>query len=149
MIAKAKQVMLFDFHNMVFKNVQLEVANQISLSTQSLPLHSWKFPLKRDIFYDCKLLYLRLLHREYTLCCVEKWMRWKSYETDSYSPILKFGKSFTIYQWEQNKRYGCNMGTWVNVIYLFMLWFMHLFIDALVWDKSSITVLTSVLCLKL
>ena len=42
----AKQAMLFDFHNMVSENARLEVANKIPLSTQSLPLHELKFPVK-------------------------------------------------------------------------------------------------------
>ena len=47
----AKQGMLFDFHNMLFQNFWLEVANKISLSTQSLPLQVLKFPVKKGIFF--------------------------------------------------------------------------------------------------
>ena len=48
----AKQAtMLFDFHNMAFKNFWLEVANKKPLSTLNLPLHEFKFPVKKGIFF--------------------------------------------------------------------------------------------------
>ena len=46
----AKQVMLFDFHNMAFKNFQLEVANTKPLVVQSLTLHKFKFLVKKAYF---------------------------------------------------------------------------------------------------
>ena len=50
MITMAKQAtMLFDFHNMAFKNFWLEVANKKPLSTLNLPLHK-KFPVKKAYF---------------------------------------------------------------------------------------------------
>ena len=39
--------MLFDFHNMAFKNFCLEVANEIPLSTLKLQMHEFKFPVKK------------------------------------------------------------------------------------------------------
>ena len=51
MITMAKQAtMLFDFHNMAFKNFWLEVANKKSSSTLNLPLHEFKFPVKKAYF---------------------------------------------------------------------------------------------------
>ena len=46
----AKQVMLFDFHNMAFKNFQVEVANTKPLLAQSLTLHKYKFLVKKAYF---------------------------------------------------------------------------------------------------
>ena len=46
----AKQVMLFDFHNMAFKNFQLEVANTKPLLAQSLTLHKYKFLVRKAYF---------------------------------------------------------------------------------------------------
>ena len=45
---------------------------------------------------------------------------------------LEFFKISCNLPCEQNKGYGRNMGTWSYIIYLFMLLFMHLFIDVLV-----------------
>ena len=46
--------MLFEFHNMAFKNLQLEVANKKPLSTQVLSLHKLKFPVKKTFFMTAK-----------------------------------------------------------------------------------------------
>ena len=47
----AKQAtMLFDFHNMAFKNFWLEVANKKPSSRLNLPLHEFKFPVKKAYF---------------------------------------------------------------------------------------------------
>ena len=46
----AKQAILFAFHNKAFKNFGREVANKKSSSTQSLPLHELKFPVKKAHF---------------------------------------------------------------------------------------------------
>ena len=46
------------------------------------------------------------------------------------------------------KGYGRNMGTWPYMMHLFMLLFMHLFIDALVWNKEKILYINSVFEVK-
>ena len=43
----AKQAMLLDFHNVAFKNFQLDVVQP--LSTESLPLHKLKFLIKKGL----------------------------------------------------------------------------------------------------
>ena len=52
--------MLFEFHNMAFKNLQLEVANKKPLSTQVLSLHKLKFPVKKTFFMTAKCCLLGL-----------------------------------------------------------------------------------------
>ena len=49
-ITITKQAMLFDFHNMTFKNFWLEVASKKPSSTQNLPLHKLKFSIKKVYF---------------------------------------------------------------------------------------------------
>ena len=46
-ITMAKQVILFDFHNMDFKNFLPEVGNKMPFSTQSLPLQKLKLDYSR------------------------------------------------------------------------------------------------------
>ena len=50
----------FDFHNMAFKIVRLEVADKKISSTQNLPLHELKFPVKNTYFLRLKILVPRL-----------------------------------------------------------------------------------------
>ena len=50
-LTMAKQAkMLFDFHNMVFKNFWLEIANKKPSSTPNLPLQEFKFHIKKAYF---------------------------------------------------------------------------------------------------
>ena len=47
-------------------------------------------------------------------------------------------KFFTIYQSGQNKGHGLNMSTSCYIIYLFLLYFIYLFIYALLWKKREL-----------
>ena len=74
-----KQAMLFDFHNMAFKNFWLEVANKKSSPTQSLPSHELKFLIKKTTkfcipsYYTGNML-LAVLKKE----CIENHMKYTS-----------------------------------------------------------------------
>ena len=101
----AKQAILFDFHNMVFKNFWLEVANKIPLSTQSLALHALTFPVKKvyflrlQNFVSQRICYL-LCQRMNALKIIWNWFL-----------TLQAEVLTIIYQYEQNKWYWHNMGT--------------------------------------
>ena len=58
---QTSNVILFYFLNTAFKNFWLGVANKILLSTESLPLHKLKIPLKKSYFFKTNVL-----------CCVKK-----------------------------------------------------------------------------
>ena len=70
----AKQVMLFDFHNMFFKTLSTE-GYKWNTFIHTKPSIAWiEISFKKSFFYD----YKKKKKNE-----VEKWMHWKSYETGS------------------------------------------------------------------
>ena len=64
--------MLFDFHNMAFKNFWLEVANKKPSSKQNLPLHELKVPIKKVYFFMTTKFCIPDYYTEYAVCCVKK-----------------------------------------------------------------------------
>ena len=68
-----KQAMLFDFHNMAFKNSWLaEVANKKPLSTQSLSLDELKFPVKKAYFLQLQNFVSQATTTQ-GICCLLCW----------------------------------------------------------------------------
>ena len=130
----AKQEILFGFHNMTFKNFELDVANKKALSTQSLSLYKLEFPIKKAYFFKTAKF---CIPGCYTIICLFFTVS-KNQCIENYMKLvlttnqLEFFKISYNLPCEQNKGYGRNMGTWSYIIYLFMLLFMHLFIDVLV-----------------
>ena len=136
----AKQEILFGFHNMTFKKFELDVANKKALSTQSLSYTNWNFLLKRHTFLRLQNFVSQVATPSICLFftvsknqCIENYM--KLVLTTNQLEFFKISYNLPC---EQNKGYGRNMGTWSYIIYLFMLLFMHLFIDVLVWKKEKI-----------
>ena len=74
MITMAKGAMLFDFQNMIFKNIKTEVANKKLLSAK-LDIMWIETSCKNGVTcYGYNILYPRLLHRENFVSCEDKYV---------------------------------------------------------------------------
>ena len=64
--------MLFDFNSMAFENFRLEVSNRKSLFTKPAIVRIEISRWEGMIFYECKILYPKLLHSENFVSCEEQ-----------------------------------------------------------------------------